>query len=620
MHEFEWFLDRLTVAKWEDESAGARSAFFNCPVHSGSDSLHVTEKNGKALVKCFGCGASYRQVVDTLETGETAGDADVRSAPRARAVRRRRLASSESTGGAEGSTPSRAHQDPLEWTARRCAMARQELEDLGLPLSYTADGVAFVFAGTPTIKIRQVGEGKKKDIAWVGSSRPELWPVPTRPEARVVLTEGEFDTICLINSGFDAYSVTAGAGTETSVAFLDALRARGVSEVWIAFDLDRDGRRGRDKLVEAARASGLAARPVKPVGIDVLSGEKDVRDVAVRLGYPIELEDDASEDEAVSIREVTLAPPEPLLLDWLHPYEHTVLFGDGGTGKGVVAAWWAAQLVRQGMKVLVVDYEQHARHEWRPRLQRFFCAHEEFHREPLCPEADALLDGVYYVQPIKPIWDIASWIAGQAARVGADYLIIDSVTFATAGSDPSEASTAIKYLQAVNIIGYPVLSLAHVTKIDADPKHPFGSVHWHNGARITIGISARDEKRSSDRILKHRKANQGQQHEVAAVRWEWVDYGLPPALGFDRAWTSDQQALELFRDAEKRDPTSDEMTEMIGKRVTDATLRKMIDRSRDRGSRSIGVKRVKRDYRGVTKPSEGQDWTSTDMDSDQAGS
>src|SRR4051812_28396450 len=124
MHEFDWFLDRLTVAKWEDESVGERSAFFNCPVHGGSDSLHITEKNSKALVKCFGCGASYRQVVDSLETGEAPPADDVRSTPRARVVRRRRLASSESTDGTGGSTPPRVHQDPVEWTARRCAMAK----------------------------------------------------------------------------------------------------------------------------------------------------------------------------------------------------------------------------------------------------------------------------------------------------------------------------------------------------------------------------------------------------------------------------------------------------------------------------------------------------------------
>ncbi len=67
LHDFDWFVDRLEVARWTNETRGTRDAMTSCPVCSSRDNLHITEKNGKALVApCFGCGVGYNEVVAAL--------------------------------------------------------------------------------------------------------------------------------------------------------------------------------------------------------------------------------------------------------------------------------------------------------------------------------------------------------------------------------------------------------------------------------------------------------------------------------------------------------------------------------------------------------------------------
>ena len=41
LRDFDWFIDRLEVARWNSEAPGSRDALTNCPAHGGSDSLHV---------------------------------------------------------------------------------------------------------------------------------------------------------------------------------------------------------------------------------------------------------------------------------------------------------------------------------------------------------------------------------------------------------------------------------------------------------------------------------------------------------------------------------------------------------------------------------------------------
>jgi hypothetical protein len=84
-----------------------------------------------------------------------------------------------------------------------------------------------------------------------------------------------------------------------------------------------------------------------------------------------------------------------------------------------------------------------------------------------------------------------------------------------------DPGTVALYAGALEYLGLPVLSLAHVTKAD-DLRYPFGSVFWHNLARVTWSLH-RDGERT---ILTHRKANSYANQGKTVVTVTWRD-GLP---------------------------------------------------------------------------------------------
>lgn len=244
---------------------------------------------------------------------------------------------------------------------------------------------------------------------------------------------------------------------------------------------------------------------------------------------------------AIPLSEVTREDAKPLRLGRLDPVDHTILFGDGGTGKGVIAAWWAARLTREGDVILILDYEQHARYEWRPRVESF--------------KGD--LSRVYIAQPSEAIWDITTKTrlliehltktlpTKGGEPVGTVWLFVDSVGYACLGQEVEKSVTATRYSSAIAQVGCPTLSLAHTTKADSDPNHPFGSVFWSNGARVTIGVVGRNEQ---PRKLENKKTNQRGPFATVELDWSWVaGDDLPDSLveSMASAPSGKTQALEI---------------------------------------------------------------------------
>jgi hypothetical protein len=210
------------------------------------------------------------------------------------------------------------------------------------------------------------------------------------------------------------------------------------------------------------------------------------------------------------LTDIQPAVEQSLLIGRLDPNDHTILFGDGGTGKGVIAAWWASQLTKD-MSVLILDYENHAETEWRKRLEAF--------------KGD--MDKVYVVSPTAAIWDIAGSVGELIKELRVGYVIVDSAIYACVGADAYTPEAATKYSLAISQFGKPVLTLAHKTKSKDEQSKPFGSVFWHNGARLIISIEAKGY--DDDRVIKTTKSNHGDDFHKA-IPWEWVRSGLPNAL------------------------------------------------------------------------------------------
>lgn len=209
------------------------------------------------------------------------------------------------------------------------------------------------------------------------------------------------------------------------------------------------------------------------------------------------------------------SPPAPLLLGRLDPTGHTILFGTGDVGKGTIATWWISRLtVLEGRRVLILDYEYHPE-EWARRYHGL--------------AGKAGVDAVLHVSPGAPtwagtrgpIWEQLYELAEILDETRADVLVVDSIVTACAGADPMDPGTAAQYALALQYLEVPVLSLAHVTKAD-DVRYPFGSIFWHNLARVTWSMT----KDGDRRILTSRKANNygPQGRFVATITWH---DGLP---------------------------------------------------------------------------------------------
>lgn len=227
-------------------------------------------------------------------------------------------------------------------------------------------------------------------------------------------------------------------------------------------------------------------------------------------------EDDFLERHGVRpLADIPADPPPPLLIDRLHPTGHTVLYGDGDTGKGVLASWWIVQLTRAGHRVLIVDFEDHP-DEWSSRIRK------------LGGGLDAV-PMVHHVSPLSrswtgergPLWKIAGTVRQIAERVEAEYIVVDSIVPACYGYDSLKPEVPGLYAEGLQVLGLPVLSLAHATKSGED-RWPFGSVFWHNLARVTW--SARKVGGGGHQVLlKNRKHNQSAGHGRLLAVITWMD-------------------------------------------------------------------------------------------------
>ena len=217
------------------------------------------------------------------------------------------------------------------------------------------------------------------------------------------------------------------------------------------------------------------------------------------------------------LRDVPHAPPPDLLLDRLDALEDTVLFGAGDTGKGVLACAWIVGLTRDGHRVLVLDYENHPG-EWSRRIRALGgieAADRVIHVAPTGPA---------WLGPRGAIWQQQGELRELADATGATFVVVDSAAVACGGADSLKPEAPGQYFPALRYLGRPSLTLAHVTKGD-DLRYPFGSVFWHNLARVTWSAE-KVGAQGHQVILSHRKGNNHAHQGKQLVTITWWE-GLP---------------------------------------------------------------------------------------------
>ena len=227
---------------------------------------------------------------------------------------------------------------------------------------------------------------------------------------------------------------------------------------------------------------------------------------------------------------VPLEPRLPRPSRWfVDPYipagEVTVLYGDGGAGKSLLAlalavsgllghpltpVWAAAPLER----VLYLDWESDAQTHGE-RL------HALTHRRELVTPGAILHRRLW-----RPLTDTLDVVRSDADTHRAELIICDSLG-AACGSEPESADAAVRTLMALRSLRGTKLVIAHVSKASADlnRSRPYGSVYVANLARSLI--EARRVEGLGDQTvsvsLYHRKTNAGRIGAASAVTFRWDD-------------------------------------------------------------------------------------------------
>lgn len=210
---------------------------------------------------------------------------------------------------------------------------------------------------------------------------------------------------------------------------------------------------------------------------------------------------------------------EPLLQEG----QATVLFGDGGTGKSYLVAYFA-YLIQEGIvtrhmapdpgNVLYLDYEATADELWR----RFRAL-----RRGELGEGD--VPRVLYRYCSQPL----AYEVGEIQRMVTEHdiscLVVDSAGPAC-GGNPAEPQTAIAYFTALRSLKVTSLTVAHQPK-HGDPRHPFGSVFWYNLPRSGYQVrrSTESEPDVLDIALIHRKSNNGRLLKPMGFKFRFMEGG-----------------------------------------------------------------------------------------------
>lgn len=194
----------------------------------------------------------------------------------------------------------------------------------------------------------------------------------------------------------------------------------------------------------------------------------------------------------------------------------TILFGDGGSAKSMLALAAAATL-QSGrpyigltpaapMTVGYLDWEMDGT-EHRDRLSRL---------------AGDDLPAIVYVPCARPLADDLDRIRREVQRHALEYLVIDSVALACDGP-PEAAEVAIRFFGALRELGVGSLLVAHVNR-SGDTDRPFGSAFWHNGGRLTWYAKLEADIGGSTTVgLFAKKANTGPRPAPLGYRIDWGD-------------------------------------------------------------------------------------------------
>ena len=257
--------------------------------------------------------------------------------------------------------------------------------------------------------------------------------------------------------------------------------------------------------------------------------------------------------------------PENLLEPLLADKATNLLFGMGGGGKTYLCARLAISVASgipllgfmpsRKTSVLFLDYED-VEDEFRARIDELASGIQP------SPNFADLAKIRYRNAGGIPIHDLIPRLKEEILQEEIGLLIVDSVGSAC-GSELERAESATGYWNDLNSLCVTTLSIAHVAKGGAEnsdgevnmkgQRAAFGSVFFHNGARNTWNLVAREEDSS---ILKtclyHRKSNRGRKYGLIPVETDFSQLETKNIVTVTRGSESDwEEALPISKRIQK---------------------------------------------------------------------
>jgi hypothetical protein len=283
---------------------------------------------------------------------------------------------------------------------------------------------------------------------------------------------------------------------------------------------------------------------------------------AERIGQPAVLLRDVpkpSPDQAWTIHGLPVLREQPM-----------ILFGDGGSGKSLLALSIAGELAQRGVPTLYADWE----------------TSEGDHRERLEQMFGSPMPGVLYVRCESPLAHEADRLRRLVLTHGLQYIILDSVAFGCEGP-PEAAESASAYFRAARRLRVGTLLVAHITKSESGDQRPFGSAFWHNGARSTWFAKRSEADGNPGQMtvgLFNRKSNAGPLLSARGLRVSFGDGRIsiqPADLAASEDFAAKLPLWQRMKGALDHGPlTLEALAEALG--APEDSLKKVVDRSQKR--------------------------------------
>lgn len=355
----------------------------------------------------------------------------------------------------------------------------------------------------------------------------------------VVITEGEFDALAAIQSGYlRTVSVPGGAPAAEGTAkhaYLDGAREllQGVNEVVLAFDADGPG---ANLLHDLSHILGRARCKWVPYP----RGCKDLNETLQKYGQRgvDEAFKRASWVRVDGVFKLSELPPLPDItayqtgIPWLQEHyrirwgDFCVITGIPSHGKTVFANHLAASVAEtHGWRVAFASFEQAPQKDHRRALRTLFHKKRECEQSPEeRAEADAWIDERFcFLVPSEDDEVTLDWVLERMAvavhRFGCKLLIIDPWNeldhrrpFDTSLTEyVGEAIKALKRFARKHLVHLIVVAHPVKQKKTDDGTYQMptlydisDSAHWYNKADVGIVVHRKDQSVTSVRVVKSR--------------------------------------------------------------------------------------------------------------------